>query len=346
MANNVYIVLGNGFSIDLIQKMGKDEEIDLANLFSKGEHVLYPKTNNRGFLSRKYTPDLWSLGARTYMSFDTAMQLVTDVITCANVYNLSIEKRPNEVRDSSNTYIHAYSELSSYLRYLFIYYDSLVLDDDLNMIIDKIELINYIKDCLLKKKKVYIITYNYDIFLERILKIANINYDIYGFDDSGAEVVIFKPHGSISFSFKIKIQDYSPYNIRDLIEESISQNASDFEIKYDLKDDYPIVNAIIPPAGDAERFGFGWIKDIRKGIDEIVSKSTSKDEMMLFGLSYWHVDRNEIDEILLSIDNKMEVRFVNPKPPTALDAVLTSLFQNYIHFSSSKLVMEDISDGK
>ena len=37
--------------------------------------------------------------------------------------------------------------------------------------------------------------------------------------------------------------------------------------------------------------------------------------MMIFGLSYWHVDRNELDEILLSLDNKMEVRFVNPKPP-------------------------------
>jgi hypothetical protein len=33
---NSYIVLGNGFSIDLVQKMEKAEEIDLANLFSKG----------------------------------------------------------------------------------------------------------------------------------------------------------------------------------------------------------------------------------------------------------------------------------------------------------------------
>lgn len=50
MMGNAYIVLGNGFSIDLVQKMGKNEEIDLVNLFSKGEHVLYPKTNNRGVL--------------------------------------------------------------------------------------------------------------------------------------------------------------------------------------------------------------------------------------------------------------------------------------------------------
>lgn len=214
---NSYIVLGNGFSIDLVQKMEKAEEIDLANLFSKGEHVLYPKTNTRGFLSRKYTPDLWNLGARTYMSYEAATQLVTDVITCANVYNLSVEKRPNEERDSSNIYIHAYSELSSYLRYLFIYYDSLVSEKDLKNIIDEIELIHYIKNRVLRQKKVYIITYNYDVFLERLLKLADIPFSIYGFDDSKADVILFKPHGSISFSFKIKIQEYSPYNIRDAI---------------------------------------------------------------------------------------------------------------------------------
>ena len=174
---NSYIVLGNGFSIDLVQKMEKAEEIDLANLFSKGEHVLYPKTNTRGFLSRKYTPDLWNLGARTYMSYEAATQLVTDVITCANVYNLSVEKRPNEERDSSNIYIHAYSELSSYLRYLFIYYDSLVSEKDLKNIIDEIELIHYIKNRVLRQKKVYIITYNYDVFLERLLKLADIPFN-------------------------------------------------------------------------------------------------------------------------------------------------------------------------
>ena len=64
----------------------------------------------------------------------------------------------------SNIYIHAYSELSSYLRYLFIYYDSLVSEKDLKNIIDEIELIHYIKNRVLRQKKVYIITYNYDVF--------------------------------------------------------------------------------------------------------------------------------------------------------------------------------------
>ena len=116
------------------------------------------------------------------MSYDAAMQLVTDVITSANVYNLSVVKRPNEERDSSNIYIHAYSELSSYLRYLFIYYDSLVSDDDLKNIINEIELIHYIKDCLLKQKKVYIILLNHmDLLVFRLrLKFKNIVHTILG----------------------------------------------------------------------------------------------------------------------------------------------------------------------
>ena len=63
-------------------------------------------------------------------------------MTKTKVYKMSVEKRPNEERDSSNIYIHAYSELSSYLRYLFIYYDSLVSEKDLKNIIDEIEFIH------------------------------------------------------------------------------------------------------------------------------------------------------------------------------------------------------------
>lgn len=337
---NVFIVLGNGFSIDIVKKMNKEQQIDLNNLFRKGEYVMYPKTRQKGFLSHKNTPDLWTLGARTYMENEDAVQLITDVITCANVFNLSVEKRPGETKDSTSIYVDAYSELSSYLRYLFIYYNSLIVDDELKKIIDDIELISYIKKCKEQKRRIYFITYNYDILLERLLMIAGIEFDIYGFTDNKADIVIFKPHGSISFSFRIKVQEFSPYNIRGAISEAISQNASDFDVNYDLHDDYPIVNAIIPPAGDSTRFSFGWIKEIRKGVEDIISKSTSKDELILFGLSYWHVDRNEIDDILLSMDAQMEVKYVNPNPPTSLDAVLTSLFKKYIHYNSGELLTE------
>lgn len=339
---SIYIILGNGFSIDLVHKMNKANEVDLSNLFRKGEYVVYPKTKQKGFLSRKNTPNLWTLGARAYMTNDKSLQLITDIITCANVFNLSFEKKQGESMDNSSVFVNAYSELSSYLRYLFIYYNSLISEDDLRNILDKIELINYIKQCQANKKKIYIVTYNYDILLERLLLLEEIDFDIYGFTNKDADIIIFKPHGSISFSFNIKVDESSPYNIRDVINEAVSQNASDFEIKYSLEDDYPIVNAIIPPAGDSTRFRFGWIKEIRKGIEEIIKNSTSKDEMILFGLSYWHVDRYEIDDILLSMDALMEVIYIDPYPPTSFDAVLSSLFKKYVHYSSGELLKGEI----
>lgn len=273
------------------------------------------------------------------MDYEKSIQLVTDVITCANVFNLSIEKRPGEQKENGSVYINAYSELSAYLRYLFVYYNSLIEDDDLREILDGIEIIEHIKKKIIENK-VFIITYNYDILLERLLKLAGIDFDIFGFTNKGADVIIFKPHGSISFSFRIKVQESSPYNIRNVLVDAVSQDAKDFEITYMLEEDFPIVNAIIPPAGDSTRFSFAWIKEIRKGIDNIIKESTSKDEMILFGLSYWHVDRNEIDEILLSMDSLVDVKYVDPNPPTSFDAVLSSLFKNYIHYSNGVLLKE------
>ncbi len=337
---NSYLLLGNGFSIDIIKKLNKEDQIDLVNLFSKGTNVCYPKTKEKGFLSRKYTPNLWTLGARTYNSNEESLQLITDIITCANVFNLSAEKRPGEKVPS--VHISAYSELSTYLRFLFIYYNDLITDDDLVNISGDIELLDYIISKVNKGSKVYVITYNYDILLERLLDLLGISFDVYGFTDTGANIIIYKPHGSISFSFRIKVQESSPYSIRAAVEESIAQEADNFEIKYDLMEDYPIVNAIIPPAGDSTRLNLGWIERIRQGIDEITKDSTSKDEIILFGLSYWHVDRNEIDNILISIDSQMEVKYVNPVPPTSLDAVLSSLFSNYIHYSKGALLKEKV----
>lgn len=336
--SNAYYVLGNGFSIDLIQRLDKEEEIDLVNLFSMGEHVCYPMTNERGFLSRKYTPNLWDIGARTYISAEKALNIITDVITCANVYNLSRSNRLKEERDNSNIYIKAYGELSNYLRYLFIYYNSLVSDDELTRILPDIEIVSLIKNDISDGKQVKIITYNYDVYLERLLKLAGIEFAIAGFENKSANVQIFKPHGSISFSFKIKEQEYSTFEIRNEIINPFEQKAELFDVVYAFEADFPICSAIIPPAGDAGRCNHEWIINIMDKIKVAVNESVSKDSLILFGVSYWHVDRNEIDQILLSMDSQIDVKYVNPKPTSELEAVLSSLFKNYIHFSSGALL--------
>ena len=39
---NVLIILGNGFSIDLMKTIGKTDEINLGNLFACGADVPWP----------------------------------------------------------------------------------------------------------------------------------------------------------------------------------------------------------------------------------------------------------------------------------------------------------------
>lgn len=64
---NVFILLGNGFSIDMMKTIGKSDEINLNNLFACGADVPWPETEMPGFLSFQNCPNLWTLGARPYL---------------------------------------------------------------------------------------------------------------------------------------------------------------------------------------------------------------------------------------------------------------------------------------
>lgn len=52
--------------------------------------------------------------------------------------------------------------------------------------------------------------------------------------------------------------------------------------------------------------------------------------VIMCGLSYWHVDRREIDQLLVNIDEATEFILINPSPPRDLNAVLSSIFKNYV----------------
>lgn len=336
---NKYIILGNGFSIDLMKRLGVSKEINLTNLFSGGDNVLFPKTNEKGFISAKHCPNLWTLGVSSNISTEESNQLINDIITCANVFNLSGKR--NTTESDLNIYLKAYFELSSYLRRLFIHYNCMVSDERINGNAENIPLIKYIKQAIGENYQVNIITYNYDIWLERLLKACEIDFSINGFSQYKSIVDIYKPHGSISFSFKTKLAETAPYKIK-FATDDIAQDVKDFDIIYDLKDDYPIVNSLIPPAGDSERYPFGWISTIRKNLSKCVEESRNEDELLIYGISYWHVDRNEIDDILINMNPDVDVKLVNPYPPSDFNAVLSSLFKNYIQYTDGTSIIKEV----
>lgn len=185
-------------------------------------------------------------------------------------------------------------------------------------------------------EKIHIVTFNYDIWLERMLKISNIDFNIAGFETKDCKIQIYKPHGSISFQSTVEMEE-DAYEIKynfDIPNDTIDQ----FLIKYEDMSTLGSWNAIIPPAGDSNRMvGCKWAKTIRECIDKALSTITRNDELILCGMSYWHVDRSELDHYLCKIPMEINNVFViNPNPPRALNAVLTTYFDNVINYTSGK----------
>ena len=235
-------------------------------------------------------------------------------------------------------YLRAYSELNMYLRHLFSSYNTMITDKQLEKFLNGNTSWGWVDFFKVIEKseydKITFVTYNYDIWLERILKILKIPFRINGFDKSCDEKVeIIKPHGSISFVPKGDISAiYSVnYNL-DFEGVPIEQ----LEIQYDNLTRYP-KGAIIPPAGDSMRLGTTapWSQKLRNEAKKIAMSIKEKDEIVLCGISYWHVDRRELDELLINLNQDSNFTFVNPMPPRDLNAVLSSIFTNYVQQHSS-----------
>lgn len=93
-------MLGNGFSIDLINQLKMSDKINLSNLFAAGSDVPWPATDCPGFLSFQNCPNLWTLGARPYLNGEDSLRIIEDVITCANIL-----PQRTEIKDKIYIYV-------------------------------------------------------------------------------------------------------------------------------------------------------------------------------------------------------------------------------------------------
>ncbi|NED65189.1 hypothetical protein G3I15_30100 [Streptomyces sp. SID10244] len=334
-------LLGNGFTMDFVSQIRRAKpelasRINVGNIFSDGGVLRWPLDERPGFLSYKNSPHLWSIGARSYLRPEETIQLLERVVTCANVY--SSRKGSVMSEKAGNGFLHAYRELVYYLKYLFIHYDSLV-----GPVTDYVRdwawlsFIRQLNDDP-EVEQVVVVTYNYDVWLERALMESGIQFGVPILSvNPGAKFQIFKPHGSISYT-----------HAKSLPRESFSINynsmfndcpITEINVAYENLGGHTPVNFLIPPAGEAGRSAITWAQAIRDEASKQLSEFGSGDLAIVCGLSYWHVDRAEIDLLLNSMHSAMNVVHLNPAPSPTLDAVLNSLFVNYTHLASSDLLI-------
>lgn len=337
----VCIVIGNGVSIDFLNHISKTEKdiwerVDVSNLFSHGARLRWPSNKNPGFLSKKYTPNLWELGARPYLSKIETMEIIEKIVTSVNVYALT---GSNDIQPEQK-YLRAYKELTSYLKYLFIDYNNKLTDipDDISTWSWAKYLKNLDESDVVEE--VVIITYNYDIWLERVLHKLNIEFELPPMTKASTDCKfrLFKPHGSISFKYKDDLP-LSSFNInyQDLKTDC---SAIDINVRYnDLYTNNPII-FLIPPAGDVNRTRDGWNASLRQIYEPKIKELKKDDLMIISGISYWHVDRAEIDNILIAPSDEVDMVNINPSMDQYFESVINSLFKNYIHFNGSDILSE------
>ena len=342
MGKKLLIVVGNGFSIDFLSHIGRANEIDLINLFRLGTEVPWPTSGVPGFLSFKHCPHLWNLGARPNMRSDDAMLLIEDIITCVNVYASKEKKNPIGNARPNDIYIYAYKELLQYLKHLFIFYNKKIPDFPDNS--EEWPWMKFIKHAHESDfySEITIVTYNYDIWLERLLKkfLIPFNVGLIGDQNIGNKMTILKPHGSISFIHNV-LTDKDSYTIK-LDNELLDGSSDDFIVSYEDLDKNYLVSALIPPAGESTRFNHTWASEIRNEAKSKASLLNKDDEMIICGFSYSHVDRAELDELLVNCDPLLNVTMVNPNPHRTINAVLTSIFCNFVTYSGSATLKEKI----
>ncbi len=234
----------------------------------------------------------------------------------------------------------AYCELIVYLKSLFTHYNDLISKAQLNAFVKKTDwgwcsFFNNIDP----NDKITFITYNYDIWLERLLDAYKLNYNVCGFKDRGANINIVKPHGSI---------DFIPMNIRS------TSTGIDYNIGHYVDNSTPIKkikryprkfpefcrSTLIPPAGDSTRVhpSQSWSDVLRNKARSSASDISANDEVVICGISYWYVDRKEIDEILINIDPKVNITLINPNPSSEMNAILCSFFEKYVLQTTSERI--------
>lgn len=354
-----FIILGNGFTIDFLQYYKKFDDtvskrIDVINLFHLGDKITPPWDNKPGFLSYKNCPSLWTLGARASSTAEESTALIEEIITCANMFFDFVNDPKQKAKrlelatsENRSLYLKAYSELIVYLQHLFSCYNSVISENKLEEFLKSgsewgwLNFLKHIPDD--KYDKIVFVTYNYDIWLERILKILKLDFCLSGFGcPNGEKIEIVKPHGSISFVPKNYTgTSYSVNYSLDYDGIPIGQ----LELQYDGLDKYD-KGAIIPPAGDSSRLESSapWSHKLRRRATDLASEITQNDEIVLCGISYWHVDRREIDELLINLNQDANFTFINPAPPRDLNAVLTSIFSKYVQQSSSSEIGGILND--
>jgi hypothetical protein len=159
-----------------------------------------------------------------------------------------------------------------------------------------------------------IISFNYELVLERLMARCAVSFGRFGID-TNYRAMLLKPHGSIDAALDphaiVVPVGYPLVNCIDRNDASIVRLAPEHWLEPRLEVD------IVLPMEESPYLDFQWV---RPGYERFSYIARTLDCLMLIGLSYWEVDRPEIDYVLDCMKSNSTIVVVNPHPnPDLMD---------------------------
>lgn len=169
-----------------------------------------------------------------------------------------------------------------------------------------------------RKNIVCLISFNYDLILEKAFRMANVKntYRRVGVFNEKAGIPVIKPHGSIDFEIPDGLIGFG--NEEDIWSSILSRNQYSIggqgvikSVPYYEWFKPRLQPDIIPPSQINYHKELGWVQDCFKTYSN-VAKNGGVDTFVIVGHSYAEVDRDEINDFISCLDRKSNFYIVNP----------------------------------
>ncbi|MBU9713214.1 SIR2 family protein [Evansella tamaricis] len=164
----------------------------------------------------------------------------------------------------------------------------------------------------------FAISFNYDLLFENALQMANIPFFRTGSSDKKVGIPISKPHGSIDF-------DVLPSGLLTWHYAPARSHWNHNHVYTIPKQSWlhPRYEAdIIPPHKENDQRVFQWVKE---GIQAFLDYVYRLDHFVIIGLSYNEADRQEVNQYLEHLRPRTKVYVIDPKPNEQLLEKIRSL---------------------
>jgi hypothetical protein len=154
----------------------------------------------------------------------------------------------------------------------------------------------------------FIVSFNYDLTLERALEAAAIPYGEVGLFEPG--IPMLKPHSSIDHGSAVLAGPTNRIIMCDFPQRRLAAT--------ELLDPRVECNLILP----AEPTNLRDHQTVAPGFTQFRELAPSFSHVVIAGISYWDVDRPEIDEFLDCLPRTTTAVVANPNPPQDLESAI------------------------